>query len=253
MIPTQMDPIFSEALRTRLIEQVNSITATRPRRRHRVWFGTGVFICTCVLGGAVAVATGIVPLPGGHAVTELAAPMTQTHTGTATVGLGAVPSGATNVSLTLACLSAGTFIFPDGDYMTCSTVDAGAPSGISLGSLALTPGEDSVTIQTATGNRWKLTAQYVNQVITSWKVNASGQTYGVANIRGAPDLIAAIATNGQQGYIETSQLHTADGSNVNSPAEALEWQRQHAGTSTDIPVYESDGTTVIGQFVIGGG
>jgi hypothetical protein len=224
MIPTQMDPVFSEALRTRLIEQVDAIAVTRPRRRHRVWFGTGVFVGTCVLGGAVAVATGIVPLPGGQAVTELAAPVAQTHTGTATVDLGAVPSGATNVSLTLACLSAGKFVFPDGEYMTCSTVDAGAPSGVSIGSLTLTPGEDSVTIQTAAGSRWKLTAQYVNQVITAWKVNASGQTYGASNLHGAPDLIAAIATNGQQGYIAKSQLHAVDGSNVNSPAEAPEWQ-----------------------------
>jgi hypothetical protein len=178
MNPTQLDPTYSEALRTKLVEQVNAITATHPRRRRRLWFGTGVFVGTCVLGGAVAVATGLLPLPGGQAVTQLGAPITQTQTGTGTVELGSVPSGATNVSVKLTCLSAGTFVFPDGASMTCSTSDAGTPSSFTTYSLSLSPVEHAITIRTAAGNRWQLTAEYVNQVTTTWKVNANGQTSG---------------------------------------------------------------------------
>jgi hypothetical protein len=250
MNPTQMDPKFSEALRTKLVEQVSAITVTRPRRRRRLWFGTGVFVGTCVLGGAVAIATGLLPLPGGQAVTQLGAPITQTQTGTGTVELGAVPSGATNVSVTLTCLSAGTFVFPDGAFVTCSTADVG---GITTYSLSLAPGEHSITISTAAAIRWRLTATYVNQITTAWKVNANGQTYGVANSHGAPDLIAAIATNGRQGYIKKIQLDAAGCSNVTSPAEAIKCQQAHSGTTSDIPVYNSDGKTQIGQFVTGGG
>jgi hypothetical protein len=253
MNPTKMDPTYSEALRTKLVEQVNAIAATRPRRRHRLWFGTGVFVGTCVLGGAVAVATGLLPLPGGQAVTQLSAPITQTQTGTGTVELGAVPSGATNVSVKLTCLSAGTFVFPDGAFVTCSTSDAGTPSSFTTYNLALAPGEHAITISTAAGNRWQLTATYVNQITTAWIVNANGQSYGVANSHGVPDLIAAIATNGRQGYIKKSELDAASCSNVTSPAEALKCQQAHSGSTTDIPVYNSDGMTIIGQFVIGGG
>ena len=253
MNPTQMDPTYSETLRAKLVEQVNSITAARPRRRRRLWFGTGVFVGTCVLGGAVAVATGLLPLPGGQAVTELGAPITQTHTGSGTVELGPVPSGATNVSVTLRCLSAGTYDFPDGASVTCSAANVGASSGITTYSLSLTPGEHALTISTAADNRWQLTAQYVNQVTTAWKINANGQTYGVENSQGAPDLIAAIANNGRQGYIEKSELDAVSCTDVASPAEALKCQQAHAGTTTDIPVYDSDGTTVIGQFVMEGG
>jgi hypothetical protein len=253
MNPTQLDPTYSEALRTKLVEQVNAITATHPRRRRRLWFGTGVFVGTCVLGGAVAVATGLLPLPGGQAVTQLGAPITQTQTGTGTVELGSVPSGATNVSVKLTCLSAGTFVFPDGASMTCSTSDAGTPSSFTTYSLSLSPVEHAITIRTAAGNRWQLTAEYVNQVTTTWKVNANGQTYGVENSHGVPDLIAAVASNGRQGYIKKNELDAANGSNVTSQAEALKWQQAHAGATTDIPVYDSDGTSVIGQFVMEGG
>lgn len=256
MNPAEMDPVYSEALRTTLIERVATATPPFIRRHRRLWFGTGVFAGTCVLGGAVAVATGLLPLPGGQAITDVAAPVTQTHSGTATVEMGSPPSDATNVSLTLACLSAGTFFYPDGASMSCSPTDAGSPTGVSFYSLPLTSGEHGVTIKTAADDRWRLTAEYVQQTTTAWKVNANGQTYGVENSQGTPDLLAVVATNGLQGYVETTALDAADGTTASrhftSPAQALQWQASRAGKSFEIPVYDSDGTTVIGEFVIGG-
>jgi hypothetical protein len=252
----QIDPVFSEALRAKLRETVEGSVVIPSRRHRRLWFGTGVFVGTCLLGGAAALATGLLPLPGGQAVTQLAEPITQIHTGTATVELGPVPSGATNVSLTLACLSAGRFYFPGGANTICSRRDAGR-AGVTLASIPLSPGQDSVTIRAAPGDRWRLTAQYVNQVTTPWEVNSNGQTYGVENGRGTPDLISAIATNGRVGYVKRTQLNVADGTTAakrfTSPAQALKWQKARAGKTFHIPVYKSNGTTVIGHFDIGGG
>jgi hypothetical protein len=92
----------------------------------------------------------------------------------------------------------------------------------------------------------------VNQVITSWGTNAKGETYGVQNENGTPDLIAVVIDHGTtHGYIEASEENCADGGDVRSPAEALEWDKVSQRRNISIPVYESDGTTVIGTFVIG--
>ena len=94
------------------------------------------------------------------------------------------------------------------------------------------PGSTSITITADPGTEWSVTAQYASRSTTPWEVNANGQTYGVPNENGVPDLSAAQATNGKQGYILDKELLTMD----------------HPGF---INVYESDGSTVIGKFPIG--
>ncbi|MCJ0894378.1 hypothetical protein O4160_13600 [Rhodococcus sp. IEGM 1401] len=87
--------------------------------------------------------------------------------------------------------------------------------------------------------------------------NASGQSYGAgdtaANDAELPDLVAAIGTDGVQGFIEKSALDTA----AASPDEATALEKQNVG-GTDVlgsapktvPVYASDGTTQISEFTI---
>jgi len=85
----------------------------------------------------------------------------------------------------------------------------------------------------------------------TFPTNQNGQTYGSASkvgLQNEPDLIYAVATNGKKGYIYRSQLWAADGTNVNSPSAAQQYMQQE--TSTTIPVYDENGTTVIGEFVI---
>ena len=65
------------------------------------------------------------------------------------------------------------------------------------------------------------------------------------------DLIKAEATNGKIGYISRTEMETVDGSHVQNPSEALaymEWAEEHGPFV--INVYEKDGKTVIGEFVI---
>jgi hypothetical protein len=116
----------------------------------------------------------------------------------------------------------------------------------------LGPGVDSVTITTSANASWTLRASYVNQVTTSWGVNAKGETYGVQNQQGTPDLLAVVIDHGKvHGYVESSELNCAAGGDVNSPAEASKWDKESKNRNVSVPVYNSDGTTVIGTFVTG--
>lgn len=92
-----------------------------------------------------------------------------------------------------------------------------------------------------------------------YKVNASGLTFGSAAAAPSPDkepaLIEVVATNGAKGYVYKKDLDIANGSaaaqTFTTPAQALEWQRS-AGIDapTPVPVYQSDGKTVVGDFVV---
>lgn len=240
MSNVRMDPVFSNALRTGLVQHVGRA----PHRRRRNWLAAGAVILAGLSGGSVAVASGILPLPGADHVTQLGASVTETHTGPATLNLGAVPDGATHLSLELTCLSAGTFTLTDGAGLRCTEIDAGNTSASY--DLPLSGAGNAAAIQTTEGAKWQATATYVALEATGWAVNENGQTYGVQNDHGTPDLVAAIATNGQAGYVYSSALQ---GPEFGSPEEALAWQRDH-GEEQVLPVYEADGVTVIGEFII---
>lgn len=86
----------------------------------------------------------------------------------------------------------------------------------------------------------------------SFPVNTNGQTYGSSlgvGLSAEPDLILAAATNGRTGYILRKTLWAADGTDVTSLSQASAYMSNSTSVRT-IPVYEKDGTTVIGSFVI---
>jgi hypothetical protein len=116
----------------------------------------------------------------------------------------------------------------------------------------LAAGVDAVTITAGANHSWTLQATYVNQVITPWGTNANGQTYGASNQNGIPDLVAVVIDKGTvHGYVKASDLSCAESGDVKSPAEALIWDTESRNRNISIPVYESDGTTVIGTFIMG--
>lgn len=86
---------------------------------------------------------------------------------------------------------------------------------------------------------------------TIWPTNEKGMTYGSSMNatcpEDEPDLIQAEATNGRRGYVLRSD---PEGPIPKSPQEALALQVAQAGRDEVIPVYESDGTTIIGSFII---
>ncbi|RIJ77989.1 hypothetical protein D1871_04705 [Nakamurella silvestris] len=90
---------------------------------------------------------------------------------------------------------------------------------------------------------------------TAFQVNKNGQTYGsdlnVTSEDGEPDLIAAYSEDGKLGYALKADLFPPM---PKSPEEALAQQKVllAAGGRT-IPLYSSDGETVIGTYFISPG
>jgi len=234
---TQMDDRFASALREALIDHVQTAPARRRRAARRLALGVAAGLLLVALAAAGAVAAGIVRLPGTPDVAPLAASVTVTGEGTQTVELGAVPAGTTELEIRLACLTAGTFLTADGASLVCDGSDAGTSE---MGwHLAVVAGQHSTVITAGAGERWRLVATYARVTDTAWGVNADGLTFGVENDRGTPDLVAAIASNGRVGYVYSRDLI--------EPAPTSLQVGGHSEPRT-IPVYTSDGHTVIGQL-----
>ena len=252
MSTLEMDPVFTEALRGVLAKTVEE--SSRVRRRWGWRLGASMFAGLVLVGGGAALAAGVFSPPGAPIDTQLGNFVSAARTGTATIDLGPRPATANDLSLKLTCVSVGTFTFPNGSNLSCDATDVSNPPILRTASevVPLSPGVDSVTITTSANASWTLQVAYVNQVTTSWGVNANGQTFGVQNQQGTPDLLAVVINQGEiHGYVESSELNCAAGGDVQTPAEALTWDKVSANRSVSIPVYQSNGTTVIGTFVVG--
>ena len=84
-----------------------------------------------------------------------------------------------------------------------------------------------------------------------YQVNESGETYGSAlyatSLETEPDLIEAYGADGTLGYVKKTDLH--GGVSPKSPEEALQLQEKaKLSPPRTIPLYKSDGKTVIGEF-----
>ncbi len=87
-----------------------------------------------------------------------------------------------------------------------------------------------------------------------FKTNQDGQTYGSLEghtIEDAPNLISARGIDGTIGYVKGTDVFEPTPS---SPEEAVKRQleKEARGLYT-VPLYDSDGKTVIGEFMMGTG
>lgn len=248
MTTPTLSPDFSAALRQRLVAGVRS-----PRRRRMPWIA-GAVVALLVGGTSAAVASGVLPLPGAPQDTPLGAESTVGGVGSGTLDLGPAPAGATDVALRLQCVDPGTVLLPGGGSVVC---DRSGDGGASWTAALTAVDPTRLEVVAGPGVRWTLTGRYVSRDILPLGTNADGETFGSIVGGESPDLVAVVATNGREGYVRRAELEEVDGTTAarsfRSPADALAWQRERAGKSTTIAVYASDGRTVLGDFVIGGG
>lgn len=237
MNTTTLSPSVAAAIETELaaIGTAGSRLQRNQRRARRLAFAIGSVAAAAVLTGGAIVAIGF---PGETTTTPIGSVIAGTYTGAARVELGVAPADAGAVILDVTCVQGGGVITVplnghgadavswDCDVRTDTThiVDGKLPD----------PGSTSITITADPGTRWSVIAQYATTSTTDWGVNENGQTYGVPNGNGLPDLSPALASNGKVGYIFNREVLTF-----------------REGEEGFINVYESDGTTVIGQFFIG--
>lgn len=88
-----------------------------------------------------------------------------------------------------------------------------------------------------------------------YSVNENGQSYGSAALATSPDqepdLIAAVGVDGTEGYVLSTDLM---GKEPKTPEEAVEISKVNASRGGRvIPLYDSDGKKVIGEFKISAG
>jgi hypothetical protein len=193
----------------------------------------GVVVLTLATTGAALVSAA---QPGATTTTDMGGVVSVVNTGTARVDLGPAPRGARSVQIYLTCVSKAGFVGTktnDGSVGGDCGAEASTPetSNITNGALPA-PGTTFITITATAGTTWRATAAYASATIAPWSKNAHGQTLGSPNANGMPDLIPARATNGKVGYISSQAMAST--------------------RSSDVNVYESDGTTVIGTFNMGG-
>lgn len=235
---TIVDRVFADAVERELaaIGTGRSRLRRHQRRTRAATIAVGSLALAGALTGAAVVVSG---LPGETTVTAFDAAVTGSYTGTAEIELGPVPEGADRVILDVTCSEGGRIEVPlrggstgDSVYWNCSdpirenkTVhirDGALPSG----------GATSITVTADPATPWTVVARYGSSETSPWGVNANGETYGVPNDDGSPDLVASQATNGEVGYTRESEMLAFEGEGY-------------------IRVYASDGETVIGWFPIG--
>ena len=243
-----LDPEFAQALRRELVTTVEH--EARPVQHwgahtRRAWLIGGL---TAALVGGADVATAVLAgTPGGEIITPVAGDVTVEGQGPGTIDLGPAPERAARIDWTLDCVTAAWVTIDGGGSVRCG---AGGRSGGQL-SLDATP-DGIITVTAGADDGWSITATYVAVEPIPLATNDNGETYGTDADDAAPDLILAWATNGREGYVRRSELDTAYGPEPTSPAHALEIQEQRPPGPAYIPVYESDGVTVIGEFEVGG-
>jgi hypothetical protein len=196
------------------------------------------------------------PLPGETTAIDLSEPLTVTGIGTSTVELGPRPDGATAANVSVVCLTAGRIVYPDGASAVCdepaSESEVADPRSANYGLIDLAPGQTSLRFRAKADVGWKVVANYVRTETSEWGVNAKGETFGVQRHGKAPDLIAVYTTDGKQGYAYVKDLDER-WPVPTSPADALAQQEANEGELPSVPVYESDGETVIGEYRTGAG
>lgn len=239
MTRSEMDAKLAQSVRAELaaIGTTHSRLQRHQRRVRIVAVGVGI---VAIAGVTTAAAIVVNHLPGATTVTPISGISSATHTGTGTIELGLAPANAGAVILRVTCLNQqGTVnveTMPqnpgsDGDFLTIYCDGRTTPVHITDGHLPK-PGSTTITITADPGTKWKATALYASSSTSAWGVNSSGQTFGLCNHNGCPDLMAAQVINGEEGYISAEESGAFEGTGY-------------------IKVYKSDGTTVIGRFAIG--
>ena len=237
MTTTTLSPSVAAAIESELaaIGTADSRLERNQRRARRFAVVLSTLAGAAMLTGGAIVASGF---PGETTTTPIGGVITGTYTGTASLDLGIAPADAGAVILDVTCIDGGGVITVplNGHGADAVSWDCDVRTGAThIGNGRLPdPGSTTITITADAGTRWSVTAQYATTSTTDWGVNDNGQTYGVPNEKGLPDLSPALATNGKVGYIVNREL--------------LSFREGEEGF---INVYESDGTTVIGRFFIG--
>lgn len=280
-------PARSDAIRAGLVAEVGM---TPPRRRRMLW------AATLVVGGALAgagvstaafAATGVLEMrpviaqpsgqpvpdlpdavpapagitPGAPIVSLLGEPVTAAVPGTSEVPLTERPDGATHARVVVTATHAGGLSFGTDPGGNNTSISGGVESATWF-DFPLDGTVRALYIDASDGFEGTVVVQFVSYLPTMLGVNARGETYGVGESVGSPDLVLAEGTapDGSRvtGYVRASDLAWSSPDHhgmPSSPEEALAWQtetQEKYPNGWTLALFESDGVTEIGRFQVGG-
>ncbi|KQP55619.1 hypothetical protein [Agreia sp. Leaf283] len=255
MTAPQMSDSFAKAFRQALVTHVDA--PTYDRRRHRRWvLGRVIAAFTLLASTATAAATGVLVLPGGTQVTPVSSFVTGTYAGTETVHLGPAPDDANGIVVSLHCLTPGYLGLPGGTVVSCAADDltgSDAQPDFVYDVIPLTDASDGALIVTAPPeSNWTVLAAYSTSTGSEWATNGNGESYGAISETGPPDLIAVRSADGATGYIRRSDLEravvTVVANSATGATDGITGAPADAASGSSLPLYDSDGTTQIGEF-----
>ncbi|NQX34477.1 hypothetical protein [Herbiconiux sp. VKM Ac-2851] len=244
-----MDTLFASEFRETLVAHVSK-RAKRPRRKI-VWAGAGLMSLIAISGAGVATASLTAP-PGTPVYAPVSNSMSETFSKSGELTLGAPPADANSISFDAVCLSEGTFWVENYGGIACSSDDLGSTKH---GAVELSLWQQStIKLDLEPGLKVELSATFSREVQTEWGTNQAGETYGAQKQNKMAELAAATATNGQSGYVRISEVNAAT---IDPTKSSLEDVQKHLASGDGrpdryVPVYEADGKTVIGQYLIAG-
>lgn len=264
-------PERSDAIRRELIAHVAESSPKSVTPRPRRWLSTiGILTAGVALGGAVSAAA--LTLGGFTDWGEEGIPGEAVVTSTGEViNLGLVKQirlalpqadGMTHLRATVSCASEGVTSWGldssgNNPAIGCSGTDTA--SSVTFHDFPLTAATNLFVVE-GTADVY-VTLAYISLTRTAWSMNDSGETYGVITPDGeTPDLQPAMGVdaNGNPvgGYVRTEDLNAFGPDWPGQPAnpdEAVRWQEDRDRlypNGWDIPLYRSDGHTMIGTFHI---
>lgn len=234
-----------ELVRQRILTDRTAAAAGPGRRdiRRRLALVTTSVVGVVALGGVAAVA-GLLPA-GQVASPPLAPPLIVNGVGPAMVPVPDAPQGAKYLRLELACF----------DGTRCNTAGGGVEGGdgikVQRDALPVTDQVDSTNPQTLdplnpdegvkidveAGTHWRLYAVYTDGLNPDPAPMDDGRTLGIPSNTVLPDLIPAVGTDGEPGWVEYDLL--TYGADPELTADGVQ--------QAPIPLYDTDGTTVIGR------
>lgn len=245
---TSLDAVWTadeqKVVRERILTD-RTAAASGPGRRHirrRSALVMTSVVPVVALGGVAAVA-GLLPA-GQVATPPLAPPLIVNGVGPATVPVPDAPQGAKYLRLELACF----------DGTRCNTAGGGVEGGEgikvqrdalpvsgevdSTNAQSLEPlnPDEGVKVDVETGTHWRLYAVYTDGLNPDPAPMDDGRTLGIPSNSILPDLIPAVGTNGKPGWVEYDLLTYGA-----APELTADGVKQ-----APIPLYDTDGTTVIG-------
>ncbi|MCA0438508.1 MAG: hypothetical protein LCH98_18920 [Actinobacteria bacterium] len=185
------------------------------------------------------------PVPGGERI-ELVGPLVvREGTGTVTIDLGPRPAGANAIAHDLSCLTAGSW---DAGPFGTTSCDGPGPEWTEPTPLNASEQAAAQQVFTVTGTgQVRVRMGWAKRSVQPLATNARGESYGSMANGLAPDLVLVAMKNGGSGYVRRTDLEPTEPRNTPGPPITTN------PAPRTIPVYESDGVAVIGEFGIGGG